>query len=372
MKSITEIVSKNIKQRRKELQMTQSKLAELIGYSTKAISKWESGNGVPPTVILPLLANALNTNIEALLSEHTEGKFFLGIDGGGTKTEFALADANGNIIRRALLGTSNPNDIDIDASLNILKAGIREVSSDIPKSNISLFAGLAGGTTEGVYEQLSEFFSRFGFANASNGSDAMNAISASLGKSDGIAVIMGTGSVTFAQVGTKAYRVGGYGYLLGDAGSGFELGREAILSALRFEDGSGEATSLYSLVKEKCCSERILDSLGEFYRGGKRTIAQYGPLVLNAYLEGDKVATDILFRNLEAVAKTIRGAAKHLPNGKKPIRVELCGGLCTKEDTIAVALRKILEKENYSINICKNDLVIGALRLAGMPDNENV
>ena len=371
MTSITEAIAENIKQRRKELHMTQNELATILGYSTKAVSKWESGKGVPPTVILPSLANALHTNIESLLSMNTEGRFFLGIDGGGTKTEFALADSEGNIVRSTVLGTSNPSDIGIDATLNVIKTGISEICADIPKSNISLFAGLAGGSTEGIYERLSDFFERYGFASARHGSDAMNAISASLGNDDGIAVIMGTGSVTFAQVNGKTHRIGGYGYLLGDAGSGFSLGRGAILAALCFEDGSGEETSIYEAVKQRCGTQKVLDNLGEFYRGGKRTIAQYAPLVLNAYVEGDRVAKNILFADLENVAQTIRGAAKRLPSGNTPVRVELCGGLCTKDDIIAGAIRKILANENYSINICKNPLIIGALRLAGMPDKEN-
>ncbi|MBE6549098.1 MAG: XRE family transcriptional regulator [Ruminococcaceae bacterium] len=371
MTNITEMIAKNIKQRRKELHITQNDLAFALGYSTKAISKWESGKGAPPTVILPALAAVLHMNVDDLLSMNVEGKFFLGIDGGGTKTEFALADSEGNIIRNIVLGTSNPSDIGIDASLNVIKEGISEVCANIPKSNISIFAGLAGGTTEGVREQITEFLSRFGFASVKNGSDAMNAVSASLGSGDGITVIMGTGSVTFAQVNGKSHRVGGYGYLLGDAGSGFSLGREAILAALCFEDGSGEETSLYESVRKRCGTERVLDSLGEFYRGGKRTIAQYAPLVLNAYVEDDRVAKKILFADLEKVAQTIRGAAKYLPSGKAPIRVELCGGLCTKDDIIAGALREILAKENYSVNLCKNSLIIGALRLAGMPDKEN-
>ena len=371
MTSITEAIAENIKQRRKELRMTQNELAIILGYSTKAVSKWESGKGVPPTVILPALANALHTNVESLLSMNTEGSFFLGIDGGGTKTEFALADSDGNIIRTTILGTSNPSDIGIDAALNVIKTGISEVCADIPKSNISLFAGLAGGSTEGIYEQISDFFERYGFASAKHGSDAMNAISASLGNDDGIAVIMGTGSVTFAQVNGKTHRIGGYGYLLGDAGSGFSLGRIAILSALMCEDGSGAETALYEAVKKRCGTQKVLDNLGEFYRGGKRTIAQYAPLVLNAYADGDKVAKNILFSELEEVAKTIRGAAKHLPSEKAPIRVELCGGLCTKDDIIERVLREILANENYSVNICKNPLIIGALRLAGMPFKEN-
>lgn len=371
MTSITEAIAENIKQRRRELRMTQNELAIILGYSTKAVSKWESGKGAPPTVILPALANALHTNVESLLSMNTEGSFFLGIDGGGTKTEFALADSDGNIIRTTILGTSNPSDIGIDAALNVIKTGISEVCADIPKSNISLFAGLAGGSTEGIYEQISDFFERYGFASAKHGSDAMNAVSASLGTENGISVIMGTGSVTFVQVNGKTHRVGGYGYLLGDAGSGFSLGRGAILAALMYEDGSGEETALYGAVKKMCGTEKVLDSLGDFYRGGKKTIAQYAPLVLNAYIAGDKVAKEILFSDLEEVAKTIRGAAKRLPSGNAPVRVELCGGLCTKDNIIEGALRQILANENYSVNICKTSLIIGALRLAGMPEKEN-
>lgn len=368
MTDVTNTLAENIRLRRRELHMTQGELAARLGYSAKAISKWEQGGGTPPTVLLPALANALRTNIDDLMTAPTKKKYFLGIDGGGTKTEFALADADGTILRSVILGTSNPSDVGIDAALNVLRAGITEVCERIPLGNVSLFAGLAGGSTEGIYEQLSAFFSRFGFEKVAHGSDAMNAVAAGLGASDGIAVIMGTGSVTFAKCKGKTYRVGGYGYLLGDAGSGFALGSEAIHGALSFEDGSGEETMLYDLVKEACGTERVLDSLGAFYSGGKRTIAQYAPLLLKAYLMGDAVAERILLRNMEAVARTIRGASKRLPENGEAIKVALCGGLCTKEDTIANVLRPILSGEGreYSVTICKEPMINGALRLAGV------
>ena len=365
-KGVVEIIARNIRSRRKELKMTQNELADLLGYSAKAVSKWESGAGAPPTVILPRLVQVLQTNLDTLMGDFSDQLFYLGIDGGGTKTEFALADSKGNIIKSVCLGTSNPSDVGIENALNILRAGIFEVCGNVPKSNISAFAGLAGGSTVGIFEQISAFLSRFGFANVKNGSDAMNSVAASLGDADGISVIMGTGSVTFAQVNRKTHRVGGYGYLLGDAGSGFSLGREAILAALCFEDGSGEETVLYEAVRKKCGTERVLESLGKFYSGGKREIAQYAPLVLNAYSDGDKVAKRILLNELEKVAQTIRGASKHLPNAKEPTRVVLCGTLCTKDDIIHRALCDIMSNENYSISICESPLILGALRLAGM------
>jgi N-acetylglucosamine kinase-like BadF-type ATPase len=365
-KGVLETIARNIRARRKELKMTQSEMAEILGYSAKAISKWESGAGAPPTVILPTLAQVLQTDLDTLMGDTSDQMLYLGIDGGGTKTNFVLADAKGNVQSSVCLGTSNPSDVGIENALDVLRAGIIEVCGNVPKRNISVFAGIAGGSTDGIYEQISAFLARFGFASAKNGSDAMNAISASLGDADGVAVIMGTGSVTFAQANGKTHRVGGYGYLLGDAGSGFSLGREAILAALCFEDGSGEETALYEAVRKKCGTARVLDSLGKFYSGGKREIAQYAPLVLRAYENGDRVAKRILLDDLERVAQSIYGASKHLPNTKEPIRVVLCGGLCTKDDIICRVLGEILSKEKYSISICERPLTFGALRLAGM------
>lgn len=363
---VTEIIARNIRSRRKELKMTQNGLAELLGYSAKAVSKWESGAGAPPTVLLPKLAQALQTNIDTLMEDASEHMLYLGIDGGGTKTEFALADRDGRIVRSVCLGASNPSDIGIEGALDVLRSGIIEVCGNIPKRSISVFAGIAGGMTDGIPEQISDFLSRFGFANAKNGSDAMNAVAASLGDKDGITVIMGTGSVTFAQVNKKTYRVGGYGYLLGDAGSGFSLGREAILAALTYEDGSGEETALYEAVRAKCGARRVLDALGKFYSGGKREIAGYAPLVLDAYKSGDAVAKRILFTDLEKVANSVRGATKRLPDIKEPVRVVLCGGLCFGDGIIHRALCEILADEGFSVSVCESPMVQGALRLAGM------
>ncbi len=370
MKSLTEIVAENIKRERKKLGLSQCELGELLGYSAKNISKWESGKGIPPTVILPGLASALKIDVNNLLTEQKPSRFYLGIDGGGTKTEFALADSNGNIIRRLLLGTSNPSDIGIKSSFEILKSGILEICSDHPKSSISVYAGLAGGSTVGVNEQIHQFLNTFGFASANHGSDAKNAIAAGLGNGNGVVVIMGTGSVAFAQYDSVQYRVGGYGYMFGDAGSGFALGRDAVLEALQFEDGSGSSACIHDLVKKSCKRDTVLEKLGDFYEGGKRIVAQYASCVFEAYEKNDPVAGNILRRNLEAVAQNIRGAAKKLPYMHFPIPVVLCGGLCMAyEDVVMPMLQEILagDKQKYHLSVCQKPLVYGALMLSGLP-----
>ena len=370
MKSMTDIIAENIKRERKKLGLTQEELGALLGYSVKNISKWESGSGTPPTTILPRLANALKVDVNSLLTEQRLSLLYLGIDGGGTKTEFVLADHEGNIIKRLFRGTSNPSDIGIKAALEILRSGIMEICTDYPPKNISVFAGLAGGSTEGIKEQINQFLNGFGFAQVKHGSDAKNAIAAGLGNRDGIAVIMGTGSVAFAQYDGKQYRVGGYGYLFGDLGSGFAFGRDAILAALQVEDGSGKPTAIYEHVKLLCKKDCVLENLGTYYEGGKRVIAQYASCVFEAYKKGDSLALEILERNLEAIAQTIRGAIKHLSLSNRTVPIVLCGGICNAyEDIILPILNKILstDTKKYSISVCKKPMVYGALTLAGLP-----
>ena len=371
MKPVVDRIAQNIKRRRKQLGLTQEELGTRLSYSVKAVSKWESGRGVPPTVLLPDLARELKISVDQLLSPWTEERYYLGIDGGGTKTEFALADAEGNILQTRLLGTSNPVDIGINASLEVLRTGISDLCADLPKSSISLFAGLAGGTTKGVSDQIGAFLNSLGFAEVGYGSDAKNAISAGIGKKDGIIVILGTGSVTFAQSRGRQHRIGGYGYLLGDAGSGFALGRDAILAALQAEDGSGEKTLLYDCVKARLGGGRVLERLGDFYEGGKREIASFAPCFFEAYGGGDPLAKRLLRRNLEAVASMIRGAAGHLSDIASPIPVVLCGGLSgAYGDEILPILRELLsgEPHAYELSRCERSMIYGALTLAGMPE----
>ncbi|MBE6691572.1 MAG: XRE family transcriptional regulator [Ruminococcaceae bacterium] len=371
MKDISACLAANLKRRRKELHMTQLQLAEALGYSEKAVSKWESGKGLPPTAILPRLARLLEVTLDELMREVEAEPLFLGIDGGGTKTEFLLADGDGVILNRLVLGSSNPNDIGMDATKQLLQRGIYQICGEHPLSAVSVYAGIAGGGTAGNAEKLQEFLTRFGFLRANAGSDARNAIAAGLGDGNGVAVIMGTGSIAYAQQDGKQYRLGGHGYLLGDAGSGFALGRDVILAALKQEEGSGDATALYPLVKAQCGGETVLERLSSFYQGGKAVIASYAPLLFTALEQGDAIAANILENNMQALASTVIGAARHTVGD--PVRVALCGGLVqANRQYVLPALQAQLQREprRYALTVCETAMATGALYLAGMPRKE--
>lgn len=292
-------------------------------------------------------------------------KYYLGIDGGGTKTEFRLVDATGQLLGSALLGASNPNDIGIGATCTLLEDGIAKVCAGYDRAFISVFAGIAGAATGNHAALIKGYLGTLGFAAADVASDVRSCLAACLGDADGIAVIMGTGSVAYAQCGGEIFRAGGYGYLLGDAGSGFALGQGAILAALQAEDGSGPVTLLHDMVADACGKARVIDALPDFYRGGKTEIAKYAPLVFEAHAKGDAVATGILQHNLHAIADLIRGIAGRM--GKDTVSVVLCGGLTAKGDVILPLLEDALagDARTYSLSVSKASPIQGALYLAG-------
>ena len=291
-------------------------------------------------------------------------QYYLGIDGGGTKTAFALVDACGTQLASLTLGASNPNDIGLDATCALLGDGIERVSRGIDRATVSLFAGIAGAATGDNAARITAFLRTLGFARAECQSDLSLSLATCLGDSDGIAVIMGTGAVAMGRCQGKLFRAGGYGYLLGDAGSGFALGQGAILSALQAEDGSGAPTLLRDMVAAECGKDRVLDALSDFYRGGKTEIARYAPLIFKAHAQGDAVATEILVRNVCAIAANVRALADRM--GKDELRVGLCGGLTAQSDVILPLLQDALSAHGrkYILSVAKAAPIQGALYLA--------
>lgn len=294
--------------------------------------------------------------------------FYLGIDGGGTKTEFILADGKGSILAREILSGSNPTDVGVAATQNILGQGIQKVCKGFSLDQISVFAGISGGITGDNKIQIHRFLNSFGFGNAKNGSDAENAVAAALGQKDGIALILGTGAIAFAQQGGIQTRFGGYGHLLGDGGSGFSIGRDAVVAALHDQDGSGPKTLITDFVQKKCGYKRIVDSIGVFYTGGKHVLASYAPIVFEAHLAGDAVAEKILTDNMREASRLIRQASKQFENNSVP--VILCGSVAMKQNAVLQFIVQELahDGKEYKLDRCKRSMVEGALILAGMKE----
>ena len=166
------VFGSNLRYYREKQGLTQKQLADTIGYTEKSISKWEKENGLPTLEVLARLSDQFGISLDDLVFEKNDLQYFLGIDGGGTKTMFRLVNEKGTVIRTVQKCSSNPNDIGMESAFAVLKEGISQVCRGIPYGKVTMFAGLSGGGLTGDNARvLHKFFGEFGFASYDNGSD---------------------------------------------------------------------------------------------------------------------------------------------------------------------------------------------------------
>ncbi len=357
--------SKNLKRHRIRNALTQKQLAELIGYTEKSVSKWESSDSLPPVRVILHIAEILGISSDELLFDDVHGNYFLGIDGGGTKTVFRLINEDGSIVSEICKGASNPNDIGIENTISLLKDGITQVCRGIPFQQITMFAGLSGGGLTGNNAQiLRNFFRKFGFLAFDNGSDIENLVAVS-DYEKCILVIMGTGFITYAVNGNERKRISGWGQFFDDGGSGYNLGRDLITAVLCEEDGTGKKTLLTSLLTERL-DESASDHLAVFYREGKKYIASFADLVFKAAEMNDETAKEILKKNMSFAAHRINTAVKFLKeNGAdKKIPVLFSGGIISTYPCLFTEIQKHLEDSNTELILIENEQVDGAVKQA--------
>lgn len=286
-------------------------------------------------------------------------KYYIGIDGGGTKTEFVLTDGQGNVLSHTVKEGSNPNDIGIEKSYDILSGGLKEIlyGKEIEKEDAYIFSGIAGaGITENA-RALQAMLEKE-YPNVAVASDLMNAWELCLEGEDGLVVICGTGICCCVFENGTMKTVGGYGYLFEDGGSAYAYGRDAINSALKAEDGIGEKTVLLEYF-QACLGKSIRSNLGKLQRKGKFFVASFCPLVFQGYADKDNVCKKIIDNNFENTTELIKGA---LSVAAKEIRkIAFIGGV-SKEPLFQEYIKK--EFGDKQLIFCQEKPVFGALRRA--------
>lgn len=356
----------NLKKYRKKEGLTQRELAEKLGYTEKSVSKWESGNGLPTVEVLLMLADLFHISMDELLLEQTARHYFLGIDGGGTKTLFKLVDEQSEVLNTVCKGASNPNDIGMDNTTALLTEGIKEVCHGIPRSQITMFAGLSGGgLTSDNAKILNRYFGKFGFEAYDNGSDVENLVALS-DYEKCVLVIMGTGFIAYALNGEECKRISGWGQIFEEGGSGYALGRDVITAVLRAGDGSGEATLLTDLLQEKL-GESAEVHLAKFYQGGKSYIAKFSNLAFQAAELQDKVALEILEKNMSFVAHIVGTAISGISDdteAEESIPVIFAGGISERKDILFPLIEKYLHGKCHKLMKLECEPVEGAVRRA--------
>ncbi len=288
-------------------------------------------------------------------------KYYIAIDGGGTKTEAVLADESRNVLATVTGPATNPNDIGEAESVERVAKTVFELLKKLPNGALleSLHAGISGaGNRPSMASALAKRFPNIGRLTVS--SDIQNLLRAGLGEADGACLICGTGSVCFLKQGDMLRRIGGWGFLLDRGGSGYDLGRDALSAVLEAHDGRGCSTLLGELITNKL-GGHAWEKLSEIYDGGKPLIASLATCVFEADDMGDMVAGQILDRNVACLAKYIETASKM---ASEALTVVLGGGIFEHHPSYAERLKRAVEELDATLFLSTRSQLEGALDIA--------
>ncbi len=296
------LLGSRIKELRLERGLTQSEFANILSVSFQAVSSWERGIAPPDIENLMNIAKYFGVLVDSLLSPISED-LYLGIDGGGTKTEFVLVNSSGVVVERIIKSGSNPNDTGFSAAESVICEGVCEILVKYPSVK-SIFSGISGISVGNYAEKLRSSLKKIcPKTKIEVLGDVFNLFA--LNDKANMAVISGTGSVVFCKSADGYRRVGGWGHLFDGAGSAYDIGSAAVSAALGEEDFSEKASYLTELLRKKFNTSTVWEHINELYKGGKSYIAKLAPIVFDAYKAGDEKAAKIIDNNAKRLAKLI-------------------------------------------------------------------
>src|SRR2546423_12777573 len=170
----------------------------------------------------------------------------LGIDAGGTKTVCLLADERGTMLSEGRGPGANLHVAGELAVEKVLHEVMEEAIGERSVEPAAICLGIAGVDREDEERTVRAIMRRIGHkSRVLVVNDALIALVAGAGDAPGIVIIAGTGSIVYGRNGGgEAARAGGWGHIIGDEGSGYWIGREALAAVMRAADRRGPATQL--------------------------------------------------------------------------------------------------------------------------------
>jgi N-acetylglucosamine kinase-like BadF-type ATPase len=304
---------------------------------------------------------------------------YLGIDGGGTHTVALLARAERGsdrgwvLLARGEAGPSNLHAVGTARALESLDQAVSKAFAGARLGRQPVAAaclGLAGAGRAEDQAMVQDWAKRVTLAAAVQvTADTPLLLAAGTPDGWGVALVAGTGSMAFARDREgRTTRAGGWGYLLGDEGSGYALVMAALQAVVRAADGRGPATALTERLLARLGLARAPELIGAVYRGdrGRTALAALAPLIFETAEAGDELAGQIVSAAAEQLSATVAAAARQLSLERTAFPLALAGGVLlasrTYRETILTALALLgLRAEPVTL---VREPAEGALRLA--------
>lgn len=294
--------------------------------------------------------------------------YYLGIDGGGTKTAFVCLNQNKKEMCRFSSSTCHVLQVSKDDAISILKESLNKVLKIInftSDDSIYICAGLAGyGKDIKLRKQIEEIceaaFKPYTYCIYN---DAEIALEGALDGNDGILVIAGTGAIAYAKKDSKYMRCGGWGDFLGDEGSGYWIAKKLLVEYTHQVDGRSKPTKVVSEIKNHLELENDYDLISYLAQNDNKSRTKIASL--------SKLACSLALENDPAVLKIFNDAAYELSclistlsnEFEEKCTVSYIGGVWKSGNLIFTPLKSYLS-DKINITTPKYDPSYGACLIA--------
>lgn len=314
------------------------------------------------------------------------GSLLLGIDGGQTSTKALVARSDGRVLASGLggpsdhfhaLGGEHRNRVALHGAI----ASALRAAGAAPADVVSVALGLTGAPTAPGAPRLAEAIVRELLAPRAVRvvADYVTNLAGASGGKAGVVVIAGGGSIAYgvAADGREAI-AGGFGFLLGDEGSAFDIGRRAIAAAARASDGRGPATGLAPMVRDAFGLGAVRDVTQVVYHAdfARDRVSLLAPRVAALAIAGDRVAAAIFEQaGIELATVAVAVLERIAPSGAA-MAVYLTGGVFAAGRIVRTPFETELARVRPAATIREPAFppVVGSLilaaRLAGVATDE--
>ena len=300
----------------------------------------------------------------------------MAVDAGGTKSIACLAQVDGRsaptILGRGRAAAGNPLSVPFEQAMRAIDEAIRlaHQQADLPAAPVArAVLSIAGAASDEMRSRViawghaSQLAEKIAIVT-----DILPVLAAGTSEGVGVAIVSGTGSVAVGRAPDgHPVRVGGWGYLLGDEGSGYAIGRAGLRLVLEDLETKAELRPLAARLVKEFSASSVSELTGAIYGcpNPRTTIAALAPYVLAAAETGDPDALEIVTWAARKLAALTQRAVRSANLGSEGLAIALGGSLLVGSPRLQNQLQ--IELRNLSIasaTTVVHDPLIGCLRLA--------
>ena len=300
-------------------------------------------------------------------------RYYLGIDGGGTKTAFLLADEEGREAASSVMGGCSYREIGTEGFGRVLREGIEAVLRQAGVSFEQIVRAAVGipcyGESPAGDEALEKELRRvFAGCDYMAVNDVRVAWAGSLDMQPGIHIVAGTGSIAYGEnaAGCCA-RSGGWSTFFGDEGSCYWLGRRTAELFFKEADGRVPRGALYERMWRRLGLKHLTDAvdiLETEYAPCRDKVASLQRILLEAARDGDPAAVRLYGKAAEELSLLVEGTARELHLGEEPFAESYSGGLFHAGAFVLKQLEQNVSHIGGYLREPSHDPVWGAVQLA--------